>query len=683
MDELQFIVAKLNEPPFQLSLSLVDFDEKAPTELLQLLVDVFTKLDDQLKMDVREVPKEQIAAKIVQTLNILKFKMPENDQDQERFVQGLENGEKTVIYAILHWALQRLPSLQKRAYLARFLVRVEIPPEFMQDDVLQEIHNTHRELQSQFKEVHKQVDALRAQPTKPQEIKTEITTLEDERQQLRIKIERLKKQTSGEPGFAALLEATSGLRQQQDEESRLNENMRKQRMALQHAQQRKEEAQRRLSSMTQSAKQNTSPQAMISQLQSEVRELQNRAKGVLVREMEQEQRKLAKLADERFDPQRSPEDIEAATHEVRALEDRCNQLRNQIDEDMSARGDNKLQMFRQTAQVAAKKLAAKEEELESLSDEKQRLAKEVDEMEAKLSEISGPKFMTREEFKAYGVKLREKTHVYKRMKAELADMRAELVVLHRTEQILRGRDKNLDGFLKDLEAKKGVVGYRETQEKLEKASEETANVDQNKEQTLEEISEIVREITVQLKERKNYLAPQIKLLREVRKVYQEVESEYNRKKAMYDKVAVGLEVERQQLEVACDDYQRECLQEESKYHYFNCLYSMTQAQLDRVANEEKWERGEGSFMPNFKTYTKMYQDKVTRQQALTDQLRKQKASISGNESGNMEQRRLFAELHKLLSCKLRAAKKIEEEKTGFSSSEFDMGGAKVMKIDQM
>ena len=68
--------------------------------------------------------------------------------------------------------------------------------------------------------------------------------------------------------------------------------------------QRKEEAQRRLSGMTQSAKQNASPQALISQLQTEVRELQNRAKGVLVREMEQEQRKLAKLADERFDPQR-------------------------------------------------------------------------------------------------------------------------------------------------------------------------------------------------------------------------------------------------------------------------------------------------------------------------------------------------------------------------------------------
>ena len=46
--------------------------------------------------------------------------------------------------------------------------------------------------------------------------------------------------------------------------------------------------------------------------------------------------------------------------------------------------------------------------------------------EAALAEASGPKFMTREEFKAYGTTLREKTHVYKRQKAELGEARAEL-----------------------------------------------------------------------------------------------------------------------------------------------------------------------------------------------------------------------------------------------------------------
>jgi len=63
--------------------------------------------------------------------------------------------------------------------------------------------------------VHKAVDKLRQESTRPGEVKQEVTTLEDERKQLSLKIERLKKQTSDEPGFAPLLEATSSLRHAQ------------------------------------------------------------------------------------------------------------------------------------------------------------------------------------------------------------------------------------------------------------------------------------------------------------------------------------------------------------------------------------------------------------------------------------------------------------------------------------
>ena len=52
---------------------------------------------------------------------------------------------------------------------------------------------------------------------------------------------------------------------------------------------------------------------------------------------------------------------------------------------------------------------------------------EVESHEASLADAAGPKFMTRDEFKQYGATLREKTHVYKRMKQELGDTRAELV----------------------------------------------------------------------------------------------------------------------------------------------------------------------------------------------------------------------------------------------------------------
>ena len=591
------------------------------------MVDVLGTMEAEMAVDVREEIKETLVPRVVNFLRILKFpNMPRVDDEAEveRMNKGIGDGDKNYVYPILQWALQDFAKLSKRAYLAKYLVPEQIPQEFMQDEVLVEIHTSHKELQMQFKEVHKRVEKLRNEPTRPGEIKGEITTLEDERKQLSLKIERLRKQTDGEPGFAALLEATSALRQQQDEDSRLNENQRKQIMTLQHVRQRHEEMSKRLQQLKRSQSANSSAEDMMRQLADEVKELQHRVNVVMPRELEQETFKLQKLQEQMYEPHRSKEDVEQMQGEVEGLEGRCRQLRQQIDDEVGSRFDNKLAMFRQTALVAAKKLASKEDELEALEQNHARIKEEVEEKEARLSEVSGPKHMTREEFKAYGNTLREKTHTYKKMKMELGELRNELVLLGRTEQILRGRDRNLEDFLQNLEMKKGIVGYRETQQKLERASEITSSVDANKEQTLEQISGIVQEINNQLKDRKTHLAPQIKRLREVRKEYQEVETEYNRKRQMYDKVAVGLEVERQQIEQEADALQGDCLREESNYHYFQNLTSIAQANLDRVRNEEKWSRGEGKLLPNFDTYAALYKDKEARQKALKEQLQRQK-----------------------------------------------------------
>lgn len=57
------------------------------------------------------------------------------------FRQGLVTGSKPVIHPILHWLLQRVPDLKKRAYLARFLVKLEVPAEFLQDDVINDTYH--------------------------------------------------------------------------------------------------------------------------------------------------------------------------------------------------------------------------------------------------------------------------------------------------------------------------------------------------------------------------------------------------------------------------------------------------------------------------------------------------------------------------------------------------------------
>lgn len=56
------------------------------------------------------------------------------------FRQGLVTGSKPVIHPVLHWLLQRTNELKKRAYLARFLVKLEVPVEFLQDDTVADVN---------------------------------------------------------------------------------------------------------------------------------------------------------------------------------------------------------------------------------------------------------------------------------------------------------------------------------------------------------------------------------------------------------------------------------------------------------------------------------------------------------------------------------------------------------------
>ncbi|GMI29563.1 hypothetical protein TeGR_g1113, partial [Tetraparma gracilis] len=468
-----------------------------------------------------------------------------------------------------------------RSYLGKFLVRIEPPSDFMQDDGLADLVERYKELQGEFKDTHKEFDTAKQTMSRPgKELKTEIQQLEDERRQLKDRIERLKSSTRNEIGFPAMLAATSAMRQEQDEEVRLQERMREQRHLLSLAEQRCHETQRRLTALKGSAAGGHSAEAILTELKRDVEETQR----VINRDMAAERGKLgdhvAKLERQRLEPSRTVEDVERIRAEVRGLERQKDEMREAVEKGMAARNDNKLAMFRQHATLASSKLSGKEEEVESRLADLTEARSEVEEMEAKLNDVAaangggmmgpnGP--MTRDEFKAYGQQLRDKTHRYKQAKEELQKIQQESVVLHRTEQILKGRDRNLEEFLRQQEAKAGVTGYRDAQSRLEMASEQTAEMDDMKGQTLDEISDLVKNITEKLEEKKTKLKPLIKELKDVRKQFQETEQTYLDKKKRYDSVDVGLATERSMLENECNELQDECLQEESRYHYLSCL----------------------------------------------------------------------------------------------------------------
>ena len=101
--------------------------------------------------------------------------------------QSLLHGDPQMIYPILTWMLQRMPELQKRAYLARFLVDVEVPEHMFNDEDVAEVYRNYKDLQEEFKDMHKTSEKYKSQLISPNEIKKAIMQMEEDKRMLESK----------------------------------------------------------------------------------------------------------------------------------------------------------------------------------------------------------------------------------------------------------------------------------------------------------------------------------------------------------------------------------------------------------------------------------------------------------------------------------------------------------------
>jgi intraflagellar transport protein 81 len=191
MEKIAQIVERLNLPPFSKKIAtMTELDSKSSLELLEIMCEIVSNIDTEQENIFKE-PTEFRVRRIIQFLVVMKFNIPE---DQMEDFQGLLlAGDKEILHTIMHWCLQRYDHLQKRAYLAKYLMPVDIPAEFLGEDLIVELSQRLKELQADFKEVHKTADQVRNSGTKPSDLKAEITQLEQEKVQLQNKIAKMRK----------------------------------------------------------------------------------------------------------------------------------------------------------------------------------------------------------------------------------------------------------------------------------------------------------------------------------------------------------------------------------------------------------------------------------------------------------------------------------------------------------
>ncbi|XP_048370574.1 intraflagellar transport protein 81 homolog [Sphaerodactylus townsendi] len=647
-DQLKFIIEKLNKDPFKKNFNLITFDSLESMQLLQLLSDVLGEIDPKHVVDIREESPEQTAKRMLSLLGILKYKPPGGTSDLSTFRQGLVTGSKPVIHPVLHWLLQRTNELKKRAYLARFLIRVDVPVEFLQDDTVADTNRQYEELMEAFKNLHKECEQLKMSGFSTAEIRRDITAMEEEKDQLIKRVERLKKRVETVQNHQRMLETARQLRVEKEREESLAQQKQEQKNQLFHAEQRLQRVQLQLKDMRHAAV-DSKPESLMKRLEEEIKFNSYLVSEKFPRELETKKRLLHLLQEVVSEPAMGQSDLNELETKISEVNAQINQL---IEKRMMKYEpiDSKFSMYRQQASIISRKKAAKAEEVQAAKEEMTNLERQMLQKSNQAQEMSGTEVLKGDEFKRYVNKLRSKNTLYKKKRLEIAEITAEYGILQRTEELLRRQHEDLQQQLQAIEAKKGISGYSYTQEELERVSAVKSEMDEVKGRTLDSMSEMVRKLNALVADKKSSLAPIIKDLRQLRQKCQELTQECEEKKTQYDSCAAGLESSRSALAQEVKVLHEACGQEESRYHHLNFMKKILDVQLQRAKDEMKMYVSSDP-QERRKAIREQYSRMITEQDNLGKKLREKQKAVRESHGPNMKQVKMWRDFELLMECK--------------------------------
>ncbi|KAM3611339.1 uncharacterized protein V6R79_016846 [Siganus canaliculatus] len=488
-EQLKLIVEQLNKEPFKKNFNLITFDSLEPMQLLQILNDVLAEIDPKQALDIREEMPEQTIKRMCALLGMLKYKPPGNSSDVSSFRQGLVTGSKPVVHPILHWLLQRVPELKKRAYLARFLVKLDVPADFLQDDIVNDTYHQYEELVEGFKTYHKECEQLRTSGFSTAEIRKDINSMEEEKDQLIKRVERLKKRVESVSNHQRMLEQARQLRVEKEREESLTHQKHEQKNQLFQAEQRLQRLQQQLKDLRQAASE-ANPESLTKRLEEEIKINSYMVSEKLPKELESMRRTVQYLQKIASEPAMGQADIQELEDKIKDVDSQINKL---IEKRMMRNDpmDDKLTLYRQQASIIIRKKESKAEELREAREELAAAERELRQRSNQAHNSEGGEVIRGDEMKRLVAKLRSKGTVYKKRRQEIAELKAEYGVLQRTEEILTQRHETVQQKLQTVEAEKGISGYSNTQEELERVSAIKSELDEKKGRTLDDMSEMV------------------------------------------------------------------------------------------------------------------------------------------------------------------------------------------------
>nr|CAD2129001.1 unnamed protein product [Meloidogyne enterolobii] len=498
---LRVIIDGLNAPPFDRNLTLVKLDSMSNEKLLQTLSDVLSWIEGLVPIsefiDIRSESADETAMRILATLRILKYPPPRDIDEIQRWRLDLLEGNKRAIYPILKWIFENVDQLKERIYIGRHLTRVEVPLEEQTPEVTRLMQEMELKME-EFKVLHSQNVEARGDFLRALDVRNDLKAMNEEREQLQRKIERCKRRTSRRPDMGNLLKTCERLRLEMERAQELKMQKMDQERAVNQAEQRMTRLGRVLTE-EEHRRDEADPKTIIQKLRREIEvnrylidEKLEHDLNTLKTNLEVVQRILAQ-------PNATKADVDKLKERIEQLNSECMELALQRDRRDEA-SEDKLAIYRHQSVNVQRKKANVADLLQMTREELENTEKLLTEKKRELSEKSGKEeVVTSVQYKLLLNKLRNKSNVYKRKKAESEQLKAEQQILERTLELL---EEQFEQIKENNKAEgRGVI---------EKLDEDTIqNVHQRpktakpKSVDIERLKEMVKQINEQIEEQRN------------------------------------------------------------------------------------------------------------------------------------------------------------------------------------
>ncbi|KAF5294044.1 hypothetical protein FQR65_LT10947 [Abscondita terminalis] len=469
-EETKFIIAQINKL-LNKDLNLSSFESLSHEDLLLLVCDVLAQLEVTIASDYNA---DNAAVVILEALQNIKYSPPDGT-DPETITNGISSGNKAIVKTVLHWLLYKQEQVKKRAYLSKYVEKLECPPEILDDS---------------FGKFYKENIKEEKQAAEAEELQHDIAKMEEDSFRLQQRIQQQSQKIENIPNKEALIATVRAYRNEVNEQNKLEQQI----LEQQNLEVQMENEMKELKEILGHKKARRGNKVELVQLISDELNTNNIIKKQLLQELQnvKEEMELCDALVKRPEPMEN--DLIELNNELSKLNEEIQNLIENKVSDSEDNSDGQLTAFKNQATIIANKKQEVSKPVMDLKTKMQSIEEEISEKEELLKTLIGGPLLQGDNLKKYVSKLREHNILYKEYKSQLSALTTEVGILNRTIDVLKSLDVSIDEVLKkehgrglDNQSKELSNDIDELREEFKRISDESDQVRAETAQLREEL----------------------------------------------------------------------------------------------------------------------------------------------------------------------------------------------------